>query len=65
MNTMNNSEALATFLGVWIGFVIVVAGLASMVAMFVNNDPSLGGIALYSSIMGFGITLVIAILKPI
>lgn len=59
------TQSLLTFIGVLIGIFFVAVGIPSMVAMFINSDQSLGRICLWGSMIAFGATLTIAILKPI
>lgn len=70
MITIQILQAIAAFIGVWIGFFFSITGFICIVAAFVNRDKSSGGIVLWGTILwgglaALGITFVIAILKPI
>ena len=65
LQTRTTLQAVATFAGIWIGLFLSICGVGGMVVMFSNKEHLYGGIAFMSAVTGFGITLVIAILKPI
>lgn len=58
-------QSLATFIGVLIGIFFAAVGIPSMVTMFINKDQSLAKICLWGLMIAFGVTMTIAILKPI
>lgn len=62
---MKDYQAIAAFIGVFIGFIFAFDGLAGMFAMFRNENESHVLAFFWSVEIAFGITLIIAILKPI
>ena len=62
---MDTLQVLAIFAGLCCGFTISIAGIMSLITITVNRRADLWTTILLSWVTAFGITIVVAILKPI
>lgn len=62
---MDTLKALAAFVGLACGFSLAITSITCQIAIFIRNNQDLYSTIGLSFLTGLGITIVIAILKPL
>ena len=62
---MDTLKAIAAFVGIFCGLSLTITSIACQIAMFIRNGQELYTTISLSILTGLGITIVIAILKPL